>query len=47
MATWVGAIFALLWPIVAVVMAAIPPTQIGIVQKQFMELGYTPSDIAA
>src|SRR5438128_11992020 len=40
---WVDGIFALLWPLVAVIVAAIPPTRIGIVQKQFMaKLGYTP-----
>jgi hypothetical protein len=41
---WVGAAFALLWPLIATMLAGIPPVQIGVVQKQFMaKLGYSAS----
>src|SRR5262249_16254617 len=43
---WAVGLLALLWPLVAIVISAIPPTQIGVLQKQFMaKLGYTNSEI--
>jgi hypothetical protein len=43
---WLLAFFALGWPLVAAVAQAIPPAQVGVVQKQFMtKLGYTRSEI--
>jgi hypothetical protein len=49
---WTGAwgigLLALCWPSLAGVVAAIPPSQIGVLQKQFMmRLGYAPRDILA
>jgi hypothetical protein len=41
------ALLALLWPLVAAVLAPIPPLQVGVVQKQFLaKLGYVPADVA-
>jgi hypothetical protein len=45
---WVGALLALFWPLIAAVISAIPPTQVGVVQKQFMaKLGYRAVDTSA